>query len=468
MRNNILLDYNIDYSISSGIDMLNILKKYKILPIEDKVLYILIATSNIAQDIEPLKKIFKKPIKLIQVKHIFLEFEWRYLPIKIELYGISKYIVEDHTIEPQNSNIIKFIDIILLFCIEQQASDIHIETIEKSIIFRFRIDGVLNQFFRFDISLYSSISSIVKYLSLLDISQKRLPLNGRFSRVLYDRKYDFRLSTIPTVYGESIVIRVLDNKNIQKDISSIGFEEQTLKEIKTILTKSLGMILVTGPTGSGKTTTLYSMINHINTKEKKIITIEDPIEYKIDGIVQVAINNDIDLDYKTVLKNILRQDPDILMIGEIRDSESLKIAMQAALTGHLVISTLHTNSALETITRLRDLDAPEYLISSTIETIISQRLVRVLCKECRKFDKNSNSYIPMGCTKCNLTGYLNRQIVTEILKFDEDIKKMITLKKPIVDIQNYILQNGFIPLSQNGKMLVDSGVTSLEEYYSKI
>ena len=468
MSSNILLDYNINYTLVENLDKNDILKNYKIMPIEDKTLYILVATSNIAQDTTPLNKIFNKPIKFIKVNHIYLEFEWQYLDLKIELYKLSQNIIDDHTIEPNNSYIIKFMDTIFLFCIQNLASDIHLETIEHSIIFRFRIDGMLNQFFRFNISLYPAISSIVKYLSSLDISQQRLPLNGRFSRVLGDKKYDFRLSTMPTIYGESIVIRILDNQNVQKDLIDIGFEDKTLEEIKQSLTISSGMILVTGPTGSGKTTTLYSMLNHINTKEKKIITIEDPIEYKLDGIIQVAINNDIELDYKTVLKNILRQDPDILMIGEIRDKESLQIAMQASLTGHLVISTLHTNSALETITRLKDLEAPEYLIASTIRMILSQRLVRVLCVECKKLDKSLNCYRATGCTKCNLTGYLNRKVVTEILRFDNNIKKMITDKSSLVDIEKYIFQNDFISLEQNGQQLVKDGITSWEEYYSKI
>lgn len=468
MKQNNLLEHNIDYTLLDTIDSKLDLEKYSILPISNDILYLLVATSNINLDINIINKIFNQPIKLIYVEHKSLEFEWKYLKFKRKLYDLALEALNDKNHLQENSSILEFMDTIFYFCIQNEVSDIHLEVLDKSIVLRLRIDGVLNQFFRFKSELYLSISSIVKYLSSLDISQKRLPLNGRFTREIENKHIDFRLSTIPTIYGESIVIRVLDNNNIKNDLEHIEFEPSTFKTIKKTLNLSAGMILVTGPTGSGKTTTLYSMLNTLNTNKKKIITIEDPVEYKLDGIIQVNINNDITLDYTTILKNILRQDPDILMIGEIRDKESLQIAMQASLTGHLVISTLHTNSAIETITRLKDLNAPNYLIASTIKMILSQRLLRVLCQNCKKLDTNTNSYKAIGCISCNLTGYQNRKVVSEVIEFDDILKDMISNNNTMIDIQKYLKENSFKTMKENGMDMVNQGISSLEEYYSKI
>ena len=264
------------------------------------------------------------------------------------------------------------------------------------------------------------------------------------------------------------MLRILDNQNIQKNLEEIGFESITLHTIKKTLQLTQGLILVTGPTGSGKTTTLYSMLNFLNTKNIKIISIEDPVEYKLDGIIQVNINNDINLDYHTVLKNILRQDPDVLMIGEIRDTKSLKIAMQAALTGHLVIATLHTNNSLETITRLLDLEAQPYLIATTLKMVISQRLLRILCPICKIKDIQNNYYKNIGCKECNLTGYNGRKIVCEILEINNKLSKMISNNKNLSQISKKAKKYNFKSLQENGKILIQNGITSLSEYYSKI
>ena len=467
MSKNSLLQYDIDYSLLDTIDN-DILYKYNIMPIYNNTLYLEIATSKPSQDIREIMEIFKKPIKFITVEHNFLEFEWRYLELKIKLYRLSFNALNNISLKSENGYILEFIDEILKFSIQNDVSDIHCESLEKSIILRFRIDGVLNQFFRFDISLYAVISSIVKFLANLDISQKRKPLNGRFSRIVFNKNYDFRVSTLPTIYGESIVLRILDNKNIQKDLKDIGFEDITLQTIKKTLQLTQGLILVTGPTGSGKTTSLYSMLNFLNTKNIKIVTIEDPVEYKLDGIIQVNINNDIDLDYHTVLKNILRQDPDILMIGEIRDTQSLQIAMQAALTGHLVIATLHTNNSIETITRLLDLEAQPYLIAATLKMVISQRLLRVLCPACKEEDIHNSCYKDTGCKECNLTGYSGRKIVCEILQINDELSKMISNNENLSQITKKAKKYNFKSLQENGKILIQEGITSLSEYYNKI
>lgn len=347
-------------------------------------------------------------------------------------------------------------------------SDIHFESLSESVVIRLRIDGELNQIFRFDGKLFTLISSIIKYFGNLDISQRRIPLNGRFSKNIDGNIYDLRISTMPTIYGESIVLRILDNGNIQKNIEDIGFDEYTLKIVRKTLCLNQGLVLVTGPTGSGKTTSLYSMINSLNTKNKKIITIEDPVEYKLNGVMQVNINDEINLNYELVLKNILRQDPDILLIGEIRDLEALKIAIQASLTGHLVIATLHTNNALETITRLLDLQAEPYLIASTLKMVLSQRLLKLLCPKCKVKNLNGKGFSQKGCESCTFVGYKNRQIVSEVLEIDQKISSLISTNRCIDEIQKHINSTGFRSLNENGITLVKNGLTTLEEYYSKV
>jgi len=456
MRLKDLYDYNIEYNLLDNIDS-QLLLEYKFLPVIQDSLYILVATYDENLNPNIIKNILKKPIKLIYIEKEFLELSFVHLEFQKKLFSLaSKSLAISR--DDRNSYIIEFVDLLFDFCIKNNGSDIHIEALDKNVIIRFRIDGDLNQIFSFKIELYPIISSIIKYFASLDISQKRLPLDGRFSRVIGDKGYDFRVSTLPTIYGESIVLRILDNQNINKELEDIGFDENELDIIKTVLPLTSGMILVTGPTGSGKTTTLYSMLKRLNKSSKKIITVEDPVEYKLKGIMQVNVNQDMGLDYSTVLKNILRQDPDIIMIGEIRDSQSLQIAIQASLTGHLVIATLHTNSAIETITRLFDMGTKSYLIANTLKLILSQRLLRVLCKNCK-----GNK-----CKECNLTGYHSRVIVSEALKFDEKISKMISNKEDVKDILSYAIDNGFQTIQTNGMKLVNANITSLEEYYAKI
>jgi len=462
-----LLDYTIDYSLSYTMEYPFLLKN-QILPLQDEELCLIIATCKEHKNSEYLMEYFQKPIKFIIVDELSLNFELQYYSFKVDLYQLALKSMETVYEKDDNSDITNFLDLLFSFCILKNVSDIHFESLENSLLIRIRIDGELNQIFRFENKLFLAISSVIKYLANLDISQKRHPLNGRITRKIDDKIYDMRISTMPTIHGESIVLRILDNGNIQKKIDSIGFDEDTLNIIQKTIRLNQGLILVTGPTGSGKTTTLYSMISSLNTKNKKIITIEDPVEYKLDGVMQISINNEIGLDYQTVLKNVLRQDPDILLIGEIRDIESLQIAIQASLTGHLVLATLHTNSSLETITRLLDLDAKAYLIASTLKMVLSQRLVRVLCFSCKEKKKDLNSYIHKGCQKCNFTGYKSRMVVSEVLAIDNTISKMITENESLHKIESYVKNNGFFCLKEKGLELVKSGTTSLEEFYSKI
>lgn len=461
-----LFDFDIEYEILEEFDN-DKLYQHNIMPLHKEQLFVIVATSQEQNNSDLLVDIFNQPIKLIQVEHQELQFEWKHLSLKKRLYNLAKKAINHNTKESNNSYILEFIDEVLKFSIQNNVSDIHFECFENSIVLRCRIDGVLNQFFRFHISLYGMISSIVKYLGNLDLAQRRLPLNSRVTRVIENTNFDIRISTMPTIHGESIVLRILDNGNINKNLQDIGFESETLEAIETILQLHQGLVLVTGPTGSGKTTTLYSMLNKLNTKEKKIITIEDPVEYMIDGVIQVNLNTDIDLDYGTVLKNVLRQDPDVLMIGEIRDTESLQIAIQASLTGHLVIATLHTNNSIETITRLLDLNAPSYLIAATLKMVISQRLLRLLCKHCKEIDKEG-IYKSVGCKECNFTGYKGRRVVSEVLKIDSEIASLISEYKDVSKIENYLATQDFQSLSKNGTKLLLDGKTSYSEFYSKL
>ncbi len=462
---NSLCDYEIDYTLFKTFDR-ELIFEHQIMPLHHDELFLKVATSNQKIDKNLLVEIFHIPIKLIFVPHEQLQFEWKHYKLKQKLFTLAKNSLYEQTNQSENSFIQSFLDEVLYFSIKNNASDIHIEVIDKSVVIRLRIDGVLQQYFRFSKELYFVISSLVKYLGNLDIAQKRLPMNSRFSRKIDEYTYDIRISTLPTIEGESIVLRILDNQNVQKDLVHIGFEGKVLDIVQKSITLKQGLLLVTGPTGSGKTTSLYSMIQELNTKQKKIITVEDPVEYKIDGVVQVNINEDIELDYHRVLKNTLRQDPDILMIGEIRDRDSLKIAIQAALTGHLVVATLHTNSAVETITRLLDLGAEPYLISATLKMVLSQRLLRTLCNHCKK--KKDENFEKVGCKKCNFTGYMGREVVAEALSIDTEIKEAIFQQKSSNDMEKILLDLGFQTIQQSALDMVQRGKTSLQEYKSKI
>jgi general secretion pathway protein E len=335
---------------------------------------------------------------------------------------------------------------------------------------RYRIDGYLEEVFRFKIEFFNILSSIIKLIALLDISQKRIPQDGRFTKNIDHLTYDFRVSILPTITGESIVLRILDNNTKEYQLDTLGMNIDNLNILKKSIQSRSGMILVTGPTGSGKTTTLYSILNALNIESKKIITVEDPVEYNISNIQQVNINDDIGLSFADVLKNILRQDPDIIMIGEIRDKKSLKIAMQASLTGHLVLATLHTNDAISTINRLVDLDAPKYLIASTLKTIVSQRLIRKLCDKCKEEITigSKKVYIAVGCNSCNTKGYINREVLSEVLNIDDKISSLILTDASDAQILEYAKSIGFRSIYEDGKDKVSKGLTTLEEVYSII
>ena len=440
----------IDYSLFEKYD-----KEYfinnKIVPIYENDISIKFAVCK-NSNLNTIKDDFSKLISFVEIEELELSFILNYIDKKILLYSLALKAILENSFE---KNIDKFLNELLLFSIKLRTSDIHIEQFKDLILFKFRIDGRLKTFFAFKSEFFKFISSFIKLNSNLDMTQVRLPLDGRFSLNIENKKYDFRVSTMPTLEAESIVLRILDNKNINKNLQTLGLSKDLLKILTQTLKLTQGLILISGPTGSGKTTTLYSILQELNCEEKKIITVEDQIEYKIDSICQIPINSKIGLSFELVLKNILRQDPDIIFIGEIRDKFSLNIALQASLTGHLVIASIHSNSAVETITRLIDLQADPFLISTTLKLVMAQRLVLNYCKFCGA----------IGCEKCNYTKYYDRTIIAEILKIDEKISSMIFKKADINEFKKYLLEIDFKTILDDGKQKVEQKQTSIEEVY---
>lgn len=385
--------------------------------------------------------------------------------------SIEKYYSKNQSIESDFSKDI--LENILQKAVLLNASDIHIEPFEKLLKIRMRVDGSLKEINTYNIELHSQLSTLIKLLAGMNIAEKRLPQDGRIDKDIDNNIVDLRISTIPTVHGEKIVIRILNRNTFFKSKYEIGFSDEAINKIKSMTSDMSGLIIVTGPTGSGKTTTLYSILNDFKNIDKNIVTIEDPVEYKIEGINQIQVNYKYGLDFATGLKSILRQDPDIIMIGEIRDKETAQIAIRAASTGHLVISTMHTNNSVESINRLVDMGIPRYLISSVLKGIISQKLVRKVCGHCSiEEELDENTYkklklktikIEQGCSKCNYSGYKGRIAVYEILEINKRIKHSIIDSELSDEI--YILGklNGMISFQDSCSYLLKNGITTLKE-----
>lgn len=375
--------------------------------------------------------------------------------------------------------IIKLANKIIIDALKMRASDIHIEPYEKGVNVRYRIDGVLHNSLNLPMQIKSSLITRFKIMAHLDISERRLPQDGRIKLKISGKEVDFRVSTLPVIYGEKIVLRVLEKSSLQLDLTKLGFEDISLKFFSEALEKPYGMILVTGPTGSGKTTTLYSALMKLNKPGVNIMTVEDPVEYSFPGINQVQIKEDIGLTFASALRAFLRQDPDIIMVGEIRDFETAEIAVKAALTGHLVLSTLHTNDAASTITRLINMGIEPFLISSSLILIIAQRLVRKLCPHCKKEEKYSKEhlikigfpedmeqikiYSPQGCSECNNTGYSGRIALYEVMPIKDEIKELILTGAPAIEIKKEAVKLGMITLRQSGINKILQGITSVDE-----
>lgn len=374
--------------------------------------------------------------------------------------------------------IIKLVNLFITRAVESRASDIHIEPFEDELKVRYRIDGVLQDVESVPKKLQAAIVSRVKIMAKLNIAERRLPQDGRIRLKIGEKEIDIRVSTIPVLYGESVVMRLLDKEGIVINLDLLGFPSKTLSVFDQLIKKPNGIILVTGPTGSGKTTTLYGALDKINSPDKKIITVEDPVEYQLKGINQIQVKPQIGLNFASTLRHIVRQDPDIIMIGEIRDLETAEIAIQSALTGHLVFSTLHTNDAPSAITRLLDMGVENFLLSSTVRGILAQRLVRVICPVCKErdpstFDKEELTILGMGsdailfrgkrCENCTFTGYFGRTGIFELLSVDDDIRKLILRSADSNQIRESARMHGMKTLLEDGAEKVKMGITTLSE-----
>jgi general secretion pathway protein E len=377
--------------------------------------------------------------------------------------------------------VIRLVNLVLTKALEQRASDIHIEPFENQLVVRYRIDGVLHEVESPPRRLSAAIISRVKIMASLDIAERRLPQDGRIKLRVQGKEIDLRVSTIPTMHGESVVMRILDKGGVPLDFASLGFEGRPLAKFLEALDQVHGILLVTGPTGSGKTTTLYTALDRLNKPELKIVTVEDPVEYQMPGINQIQVKPQIDLTFANALRSIVRQDPDIIMVGEIRDVETVRIAMQSALTGHMVLSTVHTNDAPSTISRLLDMGAEDYLLTSTLNAVLAQRLVRTLCAKCRAphpalpeviEQMDLRRYVPAGevtlfrptgCPECAGTGYWGRVSILELMIMTDNIRSLIMRHATAGDIRSAAIMEGMETMFENGLRKALAGTTTIEE-----
>jgi len=398
-------------------------------------------------------------------------------------------IVEEKEEEPDLSEltslieeapVVKLVNSIITEAVRKGASDIHIEPYEKFMRVRIRIDGVLHEFMPIPQKLRRAVVSRIKVMAKLDIAERRLPQDGHIKMKLPGRTIDLRVSTLPTLFGEKVVMRILDKTNLTLDLNKLGFEPKPLEDFIYAITRPYGLILVTGPTGSGKTTTLYSAINMLNTPEVNILTAEDPVEYDFPGVNQVQVKEEIGLTFASALRSFLRQDPDIILVGEIRDHETASIAIKAALTGHLVLSTLHTNDAPSAVSRLIDMGIEPYLVAASLNLVVAQRLVRKICNYCKVPDNPSPEalkrlgisekdlegvtlYRGEGCPKCNNTGYSGRDGIFEVLPISPELREMIIRNAPLHELRARAVEEGMITLREAAVLKLLRGITTVDE-----
>lgn len=391
---------------------------------------------------------------------------------------LQSIIEEEVSEEIRNAPAVKLVDSIIQSAVRSKVSDIHIEPFEHRFVVRYRIDGALQKQFDSPKDPLAGLVTRIKIMANMDIAERRIPQDGRIFMKVDNENIDLRVSILPTVNGEKIVIRILDKSAFNVDKSTLGIVEDDLEKINNIISKPHGIVLVTGPTGSGKSTTLYSLLKDLNQEDRNIITVEDPVEFSMDGINQVNVNAKAGLTFASGLRSILRQDPDIVMLGEIRDAETAEIAVRAAITGHLVLSTIHTNDAPSSIVRLKDMGLAPYLVSSALVGIIAQRLIRKLCVECKEEyeasdyekeilgvekDKSLTLYRKVGCNKCNNTGYKGRVGIYEIMQINKEIRELINRDASVEDITNAALRNGMKTLSKSAINVILKGNSTIEE-----
>ena len=477
---------DMDYQLANKV-ALSQLKKYSVIPVfQDDMSVTVVFNDPLNIDAqEAIQRLFpRKIVKMaLSTKKQIANYLFK-IELKDSVKGLVKNIRQElntfKSLEEQQeaSSILQLIDVILKTCIKARASDIHVEPTQKNCVVRGRVDGRLTEMFIFEKFIFPPLASRLKLLANLDIAEKRKPQDGRFSTIVGTTEFDFRISTLPILYGESLVMRVLDKQKALVRLEDAGMDAASYEKLLKGLQAPYGIILVTGPTGSGKTTTLYGALNELRNVEDKIITVEDPVEYKMNLIQQVQVNSKIGLSFADALRSILRQDPDKIMIGEIRDQETLEIAIKAALTGHLVLSTLHTNDAISAIPRMADMGIEHYLISGALVTIQAQRLVRKICNHCKKEEmlpplifEEFKKYIPAGakfykgagCRECSDTGYMGREMISEVLNISDEISSLIAKGASKDEILEQAIKDGFVSIFENGVQKALDGITTLEE-----
>lgn len=474
---------------------INYFKSRGVLPFKEEQdeLFILHSNPLNHSSIEDLKVVFvDKSIRPILTTYDQLQEAINYVYEKNQthLKGLEEIEEEDYDLDERvvdlldagedEAPVIKLVNTLLFRAVKEKASDIHIEPYEKNMVVRFRVDGVLFDIFKPPKRLQNAIVSRIKVMAHLNIAEKRLPQDGRIPLKLAGRDIDVRLSVIPTSFGERLVLRLQDRSHVILSLDQLGFSKSSLKEIYHLLTKTYGVFLVTGPTGSGKSTTLYASLSHMNTIDKNILTIEDPVEQRIQGIGQIQVNSKIGLTFSSGLRSILRQDPNVIMVGEIRDLETMEIAIQASLTGHLVLSTIHTNDSSSAFPRLIDMGCEPFLIATSLLGVVSQRLVRLLCAHCKEPYTPTGTELEsleitsedlegaeihhaVGCSECNQKGYAGRTVIQEFLVVNEEIRTLIMQRKDGGSIRKQALQDGLVTFRRHGVQKILSGLTTIEE-----
>jgi len=483
--------FNIDYFDEINIGEINLSKEVlqkldekflrdnKIVPFyeDEKIIKIFISNPTSLKIAEQFQYIFNKEIQIfgtdeeniIKILNNILEKKLEEEKTEIEVENITEsgqYEIQDILEKANEVPIIKWVNSIIQKAIYKNASDIHIEPQEQKINVRLRIDGVLYEEEVLPKNFLQPIISRIKIMSKLDIAEQRLPQDGKIRIKSSDKEFDIRVSFLPTIFGERVVLRLLDKNQQFLAFEELGFLKEDLEIINKILSYKNGMVFITGPTGSGKTTTLYSFLMKLKNNKNNIITIEDPVEYQLNGISQMNVKPEINLTFAKGLRHILRQDPDIIMIGEVRDLETAEIAVRASLTGHLVFSTLHTNDAVSAITRLIDMGIPSYLIASSLRAVIAQRLIRKLCPYCKI--KENNIYKSNGCEKCNNIGYKGRIGIFEILFIDDKIADLFHYNYYENKLKEYLISKNFKTLYLDGLKKVEMGITTKEELLNVI
>lgn len=476
---------------------INYSKQNSILPFKEEADQVIVLVSNPlnVKALDDLRVLFGKRIKpVVTLAGKLLDAINRvYEKSTANLSGLDEIDQEEVDLEDgiidlleageDDAPVIKLVNSLLFRAVKEKASDIHVEPYEKDMVVRFRIDGILFDIFKPPKKLQNAISSRIKVMANLNIAEKRLPQDGRIPLKVGGKDIDIRLSTVPTSHGERLVMRLQDRSNVILELEQLGFSERSLLKIDDLLSRTYGIVLVTGPTGSGKSTTLYACITRLNSTDVNILTVEDPVEQRIHGVGQVQVNTKIGLTFAAGLRSFLRQDPDIIMIGEIRDLETSELAINSSLTGHLVLSTLHTNDAAGAFPRLIDIGAEPFLIATSILGVISQRLVRVLCPHCKAphdpsdFELNTLGITrqqanmgqiskAVGCNQCNQKGYVGRTLIQELLPVTDDIRSLIMQKRDGNTIKKQAVANGMITFREHGMQKVIAGITTIEELLS--